>query len=57
VLVKGLSLKKQIETMATLNEILDSDLINNLIAEDDKALADAGWTYAEIKEIARLITK
>ena len=43
--------------MATLNEILDSDLINNLIAEDDKALADAGWTYAEIKEIARLITK
>tara|TARA_R110000822_G_scaffold124309_3_gene258809 strand:+ start:3828 stop:3956 length:129 start_codon:yes stop_codon:yes gene_type:complete len=39
-----------------MDEILDSELMNNLIAEDDKALSECGWTYPEIKEIAKLIT-
>jgi L-ribulose-5-phosphate 3-epimerase UlaE len=41
----------------TLNEILNSDFMNTLIEEQDKALAEAGWTMEEIREVAKMVTK
>ena len=40
----------------TLDEILNSDLMNEMIAEQDKDLSEAGWTYEEIKEVAKMVT-
>lgn len=44
-------------TKLTLDEILNSELMNSFIKEQDDALAEAGWTYEEIKSIAKMITK
>jgi len=40
----------------TLNDILNSDFMNELIAQQDKDLAEAGWTYEECKQVGKLIT-
>jgi hypothetical protein len=40
----------------TLDEILNSELMNVLIEEQDRDLAEAGWTYEEIKEVAKMVT-
>ena len=41
----------------TINEILNSDLMNQIIEQEDRDLADADWSYSEIKQVANLITK
>lgn len=41
----------------TLDEILESDLITGIIIKEDKELAEAGWTYEEIKEVAKVVKK
>ncbi len=40
----------------TLDEILNSELMNEIIEEQDRDLAEAGWKYEEIKEIAKMVT-
>lgn len=40
----------------TLDEILNSELMNEIIKKEDKDLAEAGWTYEEIKEVAKMVT-
>ena len=41
----------------TLDEMINSDLIADLIAQEDKDLANDGWTYKEVKELANSISK
>ena len=43
-------------TETTIEEILNSDFLNNLIEQEDKDLKEAGWNYKEIKEVANAIT-
>ena len=45
------------KTQNTIEEILNSDLLNEIIEQEDKDLKDAGWTYEEVKEFAKSITK
>ena len=40
----------------TIDEILNSELMTEIIAEQDKDLAEAGWTYEEIKEVTKMVT-
>lgn len=40
-----------------IDNILNSDLLNSIIASEDKDLENAGWTRKEINDIADLITK
>ncbi len=42
---------------ATLEDILNSDLMNEIIEQEDKDLKEAGWTYEEVKEFAKSLTK
>ena len=46
-------MEKQIET---LSDILDSDLFNEIfdIEQENKDLADAGWTRKDIAEMAKV---
>ena len=39
----------------TLNEILNSELLNDMVNQEDKDLAAAGWTYEEVKEVAKIV--
>ena len=39
-----------------IDDILNSDLINQLIKQEDKDLKAAGWTYSEVKDMANFIT-
>jgi hypothetical protein len=48
--------KKQIMEL-TLNEILNSDLLNEIIIKEDLELAEAGWTYEEVRQFAKSINK
>jgi hypothetical protein len=41
----------------TLEDILNDDLVTEWIEEQDKDLADAGWTYEEVKSFADAIVK
>ena len=41
----------------TIEDILNSDLMNQLISEEDKALSEAGWTYKETKSFAKGMLK
>ena len=41
----------------TIEEILNSDLLNSIIEQEDKDLKEAGWTYEEIKSVAKMVTK
>ena len=40
-----------------MNEILNSEFINDILAQEDKDLAEAGWTYDEVKSIASIVQK
>jgi hypothetical protein len=40
----------------TLDEILNSELLTEIVEQDDKDLAEAGWTYEEVKEVAKMAT-
>lgn len=44
-------------TEITLDEMINSELITNIIEQEDKDLKEAGWTYEEVKEFAKSITK
>jgi len=39
----------------TLDEILNSELLNDMIEQEDKDLAEAGWTRKEVEEFAKSI--
>ena len=41
----------------TIEDILNSDLMNQLISEEDKALSEAGWTYKEVQSFAKGMSK
>ena len=41
----------------TIEDILNSDLMNELQAQEDRDLAEAGWTYAEVRSLVKAITK
>ena len=45
----------EIET--TLQEILESDFLNEIINQENIELQDAGFTYEEIKSLANYIIK
>tara|TARA_B110001452_G_scaffold90639_1_gene74583 strand:+ start:79 stop:216 length:138 start_codon:yes stop_codon:yes gene_type:complete len=40
----------------TLNEILNSDLITEMIEQENRDLAEAGWTIKEVRAMAQFIT-
>jgi hypothetical protein len=40
----------------TLDEILNSELLTGMVEQDDKDLAESGWTYEEVKEVAKMAT-
>lgn len=40
----------------TLDEMINSTFINDLIIQDDKDLKECNWTYEEVKEVAKIIT-
>lgn len=41
----------------SINEILNSDLLNSIIEQEDKDLAEANWSRKEINEMAKFIIK
>ena len=41
----------------TMDEILNSNLMNEIIEKEDKDLSEAGWTYEEVKSVSNLIMK
>jgi hypothetical protein len=45
------------KTELTLEDILNSELMNGMIEQEDKELAEAGWTYKEVKSLADSIAK
>jgi hypothetical protein len=45
------------KTELTLEDILNSDLMNEWMEQQDKDLAEAGWTYEEVKSLADSIAK
>jgi hypothetical protein len=51
--------KTEIMTTSTLTieDILNSELITKMIEQEDKELAEAGWTYKEVKSLADSIAK
>ena len=40
----------------TIDEILNSELMNEIINTEDRDLQESGWTYEEIKEVAKMVT-
>ena len=40
----------------TLDQMINSNFINEIIIQDDKDLSEAGWTYEEVKQVANIIT-
>tara|TARA_R110001606_G_scaffold38401_1_gene107630 strand:- start:217 stop:360 length:144 start_codon:yes stop_codon:yes gene_type:complete len=45
------------KTELTIEDILNSELITEMIEKEDKELAEAGWTYEEVKSIADSMSK
>jgi hypothetical protein len=43
--------------MTTLNEILNSDFLNEMIINDDKQLEKDGWSYDEVRQFAKSLNK
>ena len=41
----------------TLEEILNSDFMNDLIETENKQLEEAGWTIEEVREFAKGLIK
>ena len=48
-------MKNLSNTKETIEEILNSELLTEMIEQEDRDLQEAGWTYEEIKSIARMI--
>lgn len=46
-------INKNQNKMKNINEILNSELLNEMIKEEDRILKEAGWTYKEVKEFAK----
>jgi len=44
------------ENEITLTEIINSNFISNLIDQDNKDLEEAGWSYEEVKQVAKIVT-
>ena len=44
------------KNLETIEEILNSELLNSIIEQEDKDLKAAGWTYEEIKSVAKMVT-
>ena len=40
----------------TLNEMINSDLITEMIEQENRDLAGAGWTIKEVRAMAQFIT-
>ncbi len=40
----------------TLNEMINSDFITEMIEQENKDLAGAGWTIKEVRAMAQFIT-
>tara|TARA_R110002153_G_scaffold211441_1_gene364082 strand:- start:374 stop:538 length:165 start_codon:yes stop_codon:yes gene_type:complete len=40
----------------TLDQMINSNFINDLIIQDDKDLSETGWTYEEVKQIVKIVT-
>lgn len=40
-----------------IDEILNSELLNSIIEQEDKDLADAGWTREEVRSFAQFLIK
>ena len=49
--------KTIMKTELTIEDILNSELMNGMIEQEDKELAEAGWTYKEVKSLADSIAK
>jgi hypothetical protein len=45
--------KKLNKMELTLNEILNSDLLNEIITKENSELEEAGWTYEEVRKFAK----
>jgi len=43
--------------METLNDILNSDLLNEIIENENKQLEKDGWSYEEVRAFAKSINK
>ena len=43
--------------METLNDILNSDLLNEIIENENKQLEKDGWSYEEVRSFAKSINK
>lgn len=41
----------------TIDEILNSELLNSIIEQDDKDLSDAGWTIDDARNFAKFLIK
>ena len=41
---------------STIEQILNSEIIKGIIEQEDKDLKAAGWTYEEIKSVAKMVT-
>ena len=40
----------------TLDQMINSNFINDMIIQDDKDLSEVGWTYEEVKQVAKIVT-
>tara|TARA_R110000772_G_scaffold24133_3_gene63983 strand:- start:104 stop:241 length:138 start_codon:yes stop_codon:yes gene_type:complete len=40
----------------TLNEMIQSDFITEMINQENRDLAEAGWTIKEVRAMAQFIT-
>ena len=43
--------------METLEDLLNDELLTQMIEQQDKDLAEAGWTYEEVKQLVDSMTK
>lgn len=41
----------------TLEDILNSELLNEIVNQEDKDLSECGWNRKEIEEIANFVIK
>lgn len=41
----------------SLDEILNSDLLNEIVSKEDKDLEESGWSRKDINEMANFVIK
>ena len=44
-------------TELTLEDILNSDLMNEIAKEDEQTLKETGWTRKDVNEMAKFVIK